>query len=85
MGGAGKTQGSSFFDPSAVLFLAKIQIIPQPLSIIRMVFIRNRFLNKKSVIEGVYILGNGYHCDITSLLWSYVVRKYIQCRFFLVG
>jgi hypothetical protein len=60
-----------------------------PLSIIRMVFIRNRFLNKQSAIEGVYILGNGYHCDITvyyitSLLWSYVVRKYIQCRFFLV-
>ena len=75
---------------SKTVFLAKIQIIPQPLSIIRMVFIRNRFLNKQSAIEGVYILGNGYHCDITafyiiSLLWSYVDRKYIQCRFFLVN
>jgi len=65
------------FDPLAVL------------SIIRMVFIRDRFLNKQSAIEGIYILGNGYHCDITvfyitSLLWSYVVRKYIQCPFFLV-
>ena len=47
-------------------------------------------LNKKSAIEGVYILRNGYHCDITtfyitSLLWNYVVRKYIQCPFFLIN
>jgi len=45
-------------------------------------------LNKQSAIESVYILGNGYHCDITvfyitSLLWCYVVRKYILYRFFL--
>jgi len=45
-------------------FDAETQIIPQPLSIIRMVFSRNRFLNNQSAIEGVYILGNGYHCDI---------------------
>jgi len=26
--------------------------------------ILSRFLNKHNAIEGVYILGNGYHCDI---------------------
>ena len=105
MGEAGKTQGSSFLtvffwimwrmkiwpfwpfgcsifgknpDNTAATFDNKDGIYPETL------------LNKKSAIEGVYILRNGYHCDITtfyitSLLWNYVVRKYIQCPFFLIN